>query len=113
MEPESAQKRFLWGVILAWIPWVPILIGLGYAFRGIGSAKATGIAAVAGGLGEGFVLWGIVAMVIGQTAAIVLLVRVLSNARWMRSLVSVLSICMSALMLILVGGFLVMIWHQH
>jgi biopolymer transport protein ExbB/TolQ len=106
MEDAVLQKRFLCGVALAWAPWVPTIIGLGYVFRGVWQSKATGIAAIAGGLAEGFVWWGVVAMIIGQVTAIVLMARTFSGGRWIRNLLSALSICMSGLMLILVGCFL-------
>ncbi len=104
-------KRFLWGVALAWAPWVPTLVGLGYALRGISREKATGLAAVAGGLAEILVMWGIATMIVSQIAAIVLLSRSFSHGHWMRSLVSVLSIGLSGLMLVLVGGFLWTAWY--
>jgi biopolymer transport protein ExbB/TolQ len=68
---DATTKRFLIGITFAWAPWIPTIIGLAYAFRGISNATATGIAVVAGGLGEGFALWGVVAMVITEVAAIV------------------------------------------
>jgi hypothetical protein len=111
MEPadEVRKKRFLWGVLLVWAPWIPIAIGLGNAFM---SQKATGIGAVAGGLTELFVVWGIGSVLIGQVAAIVLLFRAFSRGYLVRSLFSVISICLSALMLVLVGLFLWLSWFQ-
>ena len=109
---ELKKKRFLWGVALAWAPWIPTLVGLASAFRGISREKATGIAAVAGGLAEIFVVCGIGAVLIGQVTAIVLLFRAFSPGHGMRSLFSVLSICLSGLMLLLVGLFLWLQWFQ-
>jgi hypothetical protein len=97
---------------LAWVPWVPIGIGLGDALIGISRQKATGIGVVAGGLTEIFVVWGIGAIVIGQVAAIILLFRAFSPGHWVRSLFSVLSISISGLMLLLVGLFLWLSWFQ-
>jgi len=109
---ELKKKRFLWGVVLAWAPWIPILVGLGHTLLGISRQKATGIGAVAGGLAELFVVWGISAILIAQVTAIVLLLRALSREHWMRSLFSALSICLSGLMLLLVGLFLWLSWFQ-
>jgi hypothetical protein len=103
------KKRLLWGVLLVWTPWIPIGIGLGNALM---SQKATGIGAVAGGLTELFVVWGIGSILIGQVTAIVLLFRAFSPGHWMRSLFSALSICISGLMLLLVGLFLWLSWFQ-
>jgi hypothetical protein len=99
VEDELKKRRFLWGV--AWLGTVlPILIGLGHAFKTEGNWDRRG----AGGT-ELFVVWGIAAMLIGQVAAIVLLSRAFSPGHWMRSLLSVLSICLSGLMLILWAFF--------
>src|SRR5215471_12944092 len=101
------QKRslFLWGVGLAWLPWIPGIIGLAQAFRGILEKKATGIAVLAGGLTETFVIIGLVATVAFAIGAITLLVRALDREHWSRSLFSVISICLSVLMLVLVACY--------
>jgi len=109
VEDGLKKKRFLWGLALAWTPWLPIVIGLG---RTLSRQKATGIGAVAGGVTELFVVWGIAAMLIGQVAAIVMLFRTFSPGHWMRSLLSVVSICLSGVMLILLGLFLWLSWFQ-
>jgi hypothetical protein len=105
MDPLK-KKRFLWGVLLAWAPWLPAMIGLGNAFRGISSEHATGLAAVAGGLTEMLVLVGLTATVVFEVGAIVLLVRAFEGGHWLRSLFSALSICLSGLMLLLLGMYL-------
>jgi hypothetical protein len=106
------KKPFLWGVALAWTPWIPILIGLGDALIGISRQKATGIGVVTGGLTELFVVWGIGAILIGQVVAIVLLFQAFSPGHWVRSLFSVLSICLSGFMLLLLGLFFWLSWFQ-
>jgi hypothetical protein len=109
---DAIRKRFLIGVLLAWVPWIPAIVGLVYAFRGISNTKATGIAVVAGGLGEGFALWGVVAMVIAQIAAIVWLAKSFSSESWLRNLVSIVSIVLSGLMLVLVCLFVASVWFS-
>ena len=109
---ELKKKRFLWGVALAWVPWIPTIIGLSRALRGIFEQKATGIGTLGAGLVESFVLLGIGTMLAAQVAAIVLLSRAFSPGHWARSLFSVLSICLSGLMLFLVGLFLWVYWFQ-
>jgi hypothetical protein len=109
VDDELKKKRFWWGLVLAWAPWIPILVGLIHA---ISKQKATGIGGVAGGLTEIFVVWGIGAIVIGQVIAIILLFRAFSAGHWMRSLFSSVSICVSAMMLVLVGLFLWLSWFQ-
>ena len=109
---ELKQKRFLWGVVLAWAPWLPILVGLGIALKSISRQRATGIGAVAGGLTEIFVVWGVGAVLIGEVVAIILLVRAFSPGHWVRTLVSIVSVGLSALMLALIGLFLWLSWFQ-
>lgn len=109
---DLKKRRFLWGVGLAWAPWIPTLVGIGYAFRGILEQKATGIGVLAGGLTEMFVLWGIGAILIGQVAAIILLVRAFTPGHWARGLFSVLSICLSGFTLLLVFFFAWLTWSQ-
>jgi hypothetical protein len=109
---DVTKKRFIWGVLLAWAPWIPTLVGLGYALTGIWQQKATGIGVVAGGLSEMFVVWGIATMIISQVAAIIWLSRAFSREHLMRNVVSVLSICLSGLMLVVVCFFLWFVWFQ-
>jgi Ca2+/H+ antiporter len=109
---DDAKKRFYWGVLLAWAPWIPTLFGLASLFRGISREKATGLGAVAGGLAEAFVLWGIVAMLIAQAAAIILLFRSFERGRGMRNFWAAISICLSGLMLCLTTLFLWLSWFQ-
>src|SRR5437899_12068045 len=49
---DQDRKRFAWGVGLAWLPLLSLVPGLFSAFRGVSQEKATGLAAVAGGLAE-------------------------------------------------------------
>ena len=85
MDPLK-KKRFLWGVLLAWVPWLPTLIGVGNAFRGISAEKATGLAAVAGGLTETFLSFGLLATVVFEVGAIILLVRAFERGHSLRNL---------------------------
>jgi hypothetical protein len=111
MDPVK-KKRFLWGVLLAWAPWLPAIIGLGYAFRGIATEKAIGLAAVAGGLMETFLLFGLLATFVSQVAAIVLLARAFESGHWLRNLFLAGSLCLSGLMLLLFCAFLWLSWFQ-
>lgn len=104
MEASLTNKRFWWALLLAWVPWVPALTGLIIVSS---NSKATGLAAVAGGLVELLVWWGIVTMFIAQIAAIVWLLRSFSSAHLVRSLIAAGSIMASGLTLFLVGAFLV------
>jgi hypothetical protein len=111
MDPLK-KRRAIWGVLLSWTPWLPTIIGLGSAFRGIAKEKATGLAAVAGGLTETFLLFGLLATVVFEVAAIILLVRAFEPGHWLRSLFLAFSLCLSGLMLLLFGAFLWSSWFQ-
>jgi hypothetical protein len=110
---DPKKKRFLWGVLLACSPGVPTIIALGYVFRGISGTKATDITAVWAGLLELFVLWGIGTMLITQVTALILLFRAFERTRMLRSLFAPVSICLSGLMLLLIGLFLWYPWFQR
>jgi hypothetical protein len=107
---ETNRRRFLWGVLLAWIPFLfvvfPTIIGLFSALREISNQKATGLGAVAGGLGETFSTFGFAAFAVFEAAAIVLLLRAFSRGHPVRAFVSVVSICCSGLMITIMGFFL-------
>jgi hypothetical protein len=109
---EVKQKRFLWGVALAWAPWVPTMIGLASTFRGISNTKATGLGAVAGGFTETYVLVGLAATLICEVSAMALLFRAFSRGHGVRSAFSVLSICMSGLMILVFCLSLWLFWFE-
>ncbi len=106
MEDALSKKHFWWGLLLAWAPWVPTLISLGYLFIGISNSKATGLSAVAGGILELLVWWGLAAILISQIAAIVWLCRSFSSTHILRSLIAAASIVASAVTLSLICAFL-------
>jgi hypothetical protein len=107
---DIKRKRFLWGVCLAWTPFlfliIPTAVGLSSAFRGISREKATGLAAVVGGLVEFFSTFGLAAILVFEVAAIILLLRTFSGGRPVRALFSVISICCSGFMLTILCLFL-------
>jgi hypothetical protein len=108
MEEDAKRKRFLWGIALAWVPWVPAIIGPGNAFTGIANTKATGLGAVAGGFAEMKLM--IAAMLISEVSAMVLLFRAFSRGHELRSAFSVVSICASALLIVLFGLSIWFVW---
>jgi hypothetical protein len=111
---DLKKKRFVWGVLLAWAPWLPIPFGILSAFKSLSEQKATGLGVVAGGLTEKFVLLAISATLVSEVAAMVLLFRAFSPGHWVRSFFSVLSICLSGLTLLLVFFFVWLTWlHVH
>ena len=99
-------------MVLAWSPWLPIIIGLGYAFRGIANSKATGLAVVAGDVAEALALAGLMTLIASQAVAIAWLSRSFSRDHWSRNVVSALSISLSGLTLLMVGGVLWFLWFH-
>jgi hypothetical protein len=98
---------------LAWMPSIPMMLGLAYAFRGIWNSKATGLAAVAGGLAETYVLVGLAATLICEVSAMTLLFRAFSRGHAVRSAFSVLSIGVSGLMILLFVLSLWLFWFRN
>jgi hypothetical protein len=113
VEEELKHKRFLWGAALAWAPSIPTMIGLGYVFRDMAGSKATGIAVVAGGFVEGYVLTGLAATLICEVSAMVLLFRAFSRGHGLRSAFSVLSLCVSGLTLLFFSLSLWLFWFEN
>jgi hypothetical protein len=106
MDNDPKRKWFIWGMVLAWAPSVPFIVGgVLHAFRGISGQKATGLGAVAGGLAEVYLTSGLALTFICLVGGIVLLGRSFSGGHRMRALFSVLSMCWSALMLFIFGLF--------
>ena len=79
---DRTKARFVNGLLLAWIPFVFFFAPMAVTFvRELSPQKATGLGAVAGGLSEGLITFGLAAIVVTQVGAIVLLAR----SFWSRS----------------------------
>jgi len=106
-DTDANKARFVKGILLTWIPLLlfmgPTLVTL---FQVISYTRATGIAAVAGGLTGSLAIVGIVAMVVSQALAIVLLARTFERGHILRSLFSALSMGCSLLLLSLMAVFI-------
>src|SRR5438445_6946837 len=99
MDEDRSQDRkrtwFIWGMVLAWTPFIPFILGLFHAFSGVSEQKATGLAAVAGGIAEMYTTFALIIAFIIPVAAIILLGRSVSRGHGMCSLYSMLYICCS------------------
>lgn len=96
---DNAAKRFNRGLLLTWVPFLLFIIPIANVFRGISNSKATGLAAVAGGMAEGLATFGFAAIVITQVGAIVVLTRTFRGGHFLRNCFSVLSIICSVLLI--------------
>jgi hypothetical protein len=114
-DDDRKRRRFFWGLALAWLPFIPVLVGLVNAFRGISQQKATGIGAVAGGIAEMGVLYVLTLAPILAISAMVLLLRSLSKAHPLRNIWAAISLCWSALMIAVLALFfwLVYVFPRH
>ena len=100
------RKRFLWGVLLAWAPFLFLIFPTAVTFfSSLSSQKATGLGAVAGGLSESLVTFGLAVTLAFELVAIVLLLRAFSRGHPLRAFFSVLSICCSGIVLFGFGLF--------
>ncbi len=100
---DLKRKRFLWGILLAWLPWIPVLTFFYVAFKETSEQKATGIAAVAGSLAEVFSVFGLGIALAFAVSAIVFLLRAFAPGHWLRTSFTVVSICLSLLLISLFG----------
>ncbi len=103
---ERKRRCFVWGTVVTCTLSIPFIIGMSNAFNGIAKEKATGPAAVSGGLAEGYVTFGVVLAFAMPITAIFLLSRSFARGHGVRSLFSLVCICWNALMLALAGLFL-------
>jgi hypothetical protein len=103
---ERKKKQFVWGTVVTCGLSIPIIVGMFSAFRGICTEKATGLAAVAGGLVEAYVTFAVVLAFLLPVTAIFLLSRSFAKGHGARTLFSLLCICWNALMFALAGLFL-------
>jgi hypothetical protein len=112
---DQDKKHFAWRLGLAWVPVlvavVPGFISFISGFRGVSQEKATGLAAVAGGYTESLATFGMVAFVLCQVTAIVLLARGVRRERWGRSMVAVVSIVCSVVILSITAFMTYWLWH--
>jgi len=61
--PDRRKKWFLWGMMLAGVSSIPLLVGIIgvlHALREVSETKATGLGAVAGGFAEIYSVFGLV-----------------------------------------------------
>jgi hypothetical protein len=103
---ERKRRWFLWGTVVSCTLFIPLIIGMSNAFRGISTEKQTSLTAVAGGLAEGYVIYGVILAFAMPITAIFLLSRSFARGHGVRSLFSLVCICWNALMLALAGLFL-------
>ncbi len=72
---QRKRKWFVWGMVATCTLSIPLIIGMSNVFPGISTEKATGLAAVAGGLAESYVTFAAVLAFALPITAIFLLSR--------------------------------------
>ena len=105
---DPTKARFLMGLLLTWVPFVlfmaPIVVTV---VRDISPQKATGLGAVAGGLLEGLMTFGLAAIVLSQVGALFMLARSFERDHAVSGFFSAVSICCS---LFLVAFMALTVW---
>jgi hypothetical protein len=100
---EIAQrKKFRYGLLLAWAPLIFFIVPIAQMSR----EKATGLAAVAGGVSEVAATLGLVVIVASEVVAIAMLIRTFSRSHLTRTVVAFFSVGCSGLLLLVSGLFL-------
>lgn len=106
----TQRKRFRYGLLFAWVPLlffiVPTAIGIIRAIAQVSSEKATGLAAVAGGVAEVAATFGLAVIVASEIVGIVTLLRSSSRDHPLRAVVAIVSVVCSSLLLLVLGLFL-------
>jgi hypothetical protein len=116
-DEQVRRRRFVRGMLLAWIPILiviaSILVGVISRLR-LAEQKAVGLGAVAGGFGEAFATFGLIAFFAAEIFGVVLLSRSLSKGRPARSFFATISICIGALMVLFeIAGLWFLIYASH
>jgi hypothetical protein len=113
--PVSAdvnRKRFRYGVLLAWVPVLILVVpGILSMVSVFDRSKTTGLGAVAGGWSQGFTMFGLVTFVAAQVAAIILLGKSFSETNRSQRWLAVLTIIVSLLFLAMCFGSLWLVYH--
>ena len=107
MEDIRPRKWFMWGMILASLPTILLILSFVMVLPEISNQKQTGLGAIAGGITEMVTTAGLAVMFLIPVIAIVLLAKSFSGGHGIRSVVAGLSIAWSALVL---TGYGVMVW---
>jgi hypothetical protein len=98
---NRVRRQFLSGLVLSWSFPIVLLATLVPLFL---RERTTGIGAVAGGLWESLVNFGLLAAIAFQVGAIILLFRVFRDGKSpLRGFLSVTSICCASIVLMLCG----------
>jgi hypothetical protein len=89
---QVANKRFVWGIILAWIPWITAVPFVAATFRRVYMGRAVGDDEWLFDLVAVFFLCGVGTVIAAEATAIVFLWRFLSTGNRPRNVFSLLSI---------------------
>jgi hypothetical protein len=100
-EADINRQTFVWGVVLAWGPIAFFMLGMVREFMALSAQKTSGLGAVAGGLSEALVTYGLLIGFASPILAIVLLIRAISQSRSAsRTFVAVISVCGAGMVLL-------------
>jgi hypothetical protein len=95
---DPKRSRFLYGILFAWVPCLPLITSMASDIRSSRS-KAIGLGAVASGLSEAL----LTLVPLCAIVAIVLLARSFARGHRLRAIVASISILWSSLVLCLLG----------
>jgi hypothetical protein len=100
---NGPQKWLLWGGVLAGVSSIPFFIVFFSFVRTLSPAKATGLAAVAGGWTEAYATFGLILTIVLPVVAIVLLSRSFSKGNLTHQVLPLLFILWSGFILLVYG----------
>jgi hypothetical protein len=100
---DGPRKWFLWGAVVAGVSSIPFFIVFFNFLRTLSPAKATGLAAVAGGWTEAYATFGLILTIVLPVVAIVLLSRSFTKGNLTHKVLSLLFILWSGFILLIYG----------
>jgi hypothetical protein len=112
----DGAKSLRWGILLAWVPLAMVVVpGVFYSFHGITEQKATGLGAVAGGIAEMILTWGVLSFIGVEVASLVFTVRALRGGVGRAGVLPAVASVMGALLAltIVVGGMVTLQAFSH
>ena len=106
----SDDKKLWRGLGLTWAPWLVVIVPVVFnMFRGIREQKATGLGAVAAGITEALVIWGLLSFLVCEVGGMVSLAKSVRGRDRLRSVLAVMSMICAVLALALVGGWMMLL----
>jgi hypothetical protein len=113
MATSVSAHEFSKALLFAWIPMILVIAPLARnVFRSLTPNTATGLGALAGGISEGLVIFGLVALLACEGYAVVLLVRGFSGFRVALQVIAAISMLAAVTVTLSFTALFVRMWGR-